>query len=102
MSDRISSFGWGGCELQRHLSIQQRNLPFWLAVLVRQLLVLFIPVVGLLYPLLRISPRIFVWIESRRVYGFYAELKLLEGELASASSDKASKDFIERLDQLED
>ena len=28
----------------------QRNLPFWLAVLVQQVLVLVIPVVGVLYP----------------------------------------------------
>ena len=80
----------------------QRNLPFWLAVLVQELLVLLIPVVGVLYPLLRISPRIFVWIQSRRVYRLYSELRLLEEELASASSRNAIKDFIERLDRLED
>jgi TRAP-type uncharacterized transport system substrate-binding protein len=80
----------------------QRNLPFWLAVLVQELLVLLIPVVGVLYPLLRISPRIFVWIESRRVYRLYSELRLLEEELASASSRNAIKDFMERLDRLED
>jgi TRAP-type uncharacterized transport system substrate-binding protein len=80
----------------------QRHLPFWLAVLVQQVLVLVIPVVGVLYPLLRISPRIFVWFESRRVYGLYSELRLLEEELASASSRTAGKDLIERLDRLED
>jgi TRAP-type uncharacterized transport system substrate-binding protein len=80
----------------------QRHLPFWLAVLVQEFLVLLIPVVGVLYPLLRISPRIFVWIESRRVYRFYSELRLLEEELASASSRKGGEDFIERLDRLED
>jgi TRAP-type uncharacterized transport system substrate-binding protein len=80
----------------------QRNLPFWLAVLVQQILVLFIPVVGVLYPLLRISPRIFLWVESRRVYSLYTELRLLEEELAAASSHKTGKDFIERLDRLED
>jgi hypothetical protein len=79
----------------------QRHLPFWLAVLVQQVVALFIPVAGLLYPLLRISPRIFLWVASRRVYRLYSELRLLEEELASASSDKAGKDFIERLDRLE-
>ena len=70
-------------------------------MLVQQVVALFIPVAGLLYPLVRISPRIFLWVASRRVYGLYAELRLLEEELASASSDKANKDFIERLDRLE-
>ena len=80
----------------------QRTLPFWLAVLVQQALALFIPLAGVLYPLLRISPRIFAWIETRRVYRLYSELKLLEEELAPGSSGKAGKDLIERLDRLED
>jgi TRAP-type uncharacterized transport system substrate-binding protein len=77
----------------------QRNLPFWLAVLVQQVLVLLLPVVGVLYPLLRVLPKIFMSIQTRRVYWLYSELRLLERELASAGDDK---DFIERFDQLED
>ena len=34
----------------------QRHLPFWLAVLAEQLLVVLIPVLGVLYPLLRFAP----------------------------------------------
>ena len=77
----------------------QRNLPFWLAVLVQQSLVLLLPVVGVLYPLLRISPKIFMSIQTRRVYWFYAELRLLEKELASA---RDNKELIVRFEQLED
>jgi TRAP-type uncharacterized transport system substrate-binding protein len=80
----------------------QRNLPFWLAVLVQQVLVLLLPVVGLLYPLLRVSPKIFMWIQTRRVYRLYSELRLLESELAYPGQTKDDKDFIERLEQLED
>jgi TRAP-type uncharacterized transport system substrate-binding protein len=80
----------------------QRNLPFWLAVLVQQVLVLLLPVVGVLYPLLRVSPRIFMSIQTRRVYRLYSELRFLERELVSAGSTKDDKDFIERFDQLED
>jgi len=77
----------------------QRHLPFWLAVLVQQVLALLIPVVGVLYPLLRVSPKIFMSIQTRRVYWLYSELRVLERELATAGDDK---DFIERFDQLED
>jgi TRAP-type uncharacterized transport system substrate-binding protein len=80
----------------------QRYLPFWLGVLIQQVLVLLLPLVGVLYPLVRIMPRIFVWIVSRRVYRLYFELKLLEEEVASASSPKAERSFMERLDRLED
>jgi len=80
----------------------QRNLPFWLAVLIQQSLVLLIPIAGVLYPLLRISPKVFVWFQKRRVFKFYSELKQLEEELASTGSRKNVKDYIERLDILED
>jgi hypothetical protein len=58
--------------------------------------------VGVLYPLLRLSPKIFMSIQSRRVYKLYSELRLLERQLASAESTKDDKDFTERLDPLED
>jgi TRAP-type uncharacterized transport system substrate-binding protein len=77
----------------------QRNLPFWLAVLVQQFLVLLLPVVGVLYPLLRVTPKVFMSIQTLRVYRLYSELRVLEKELASAGADK---DFVERFDQLED
>jgi len=80
----------------------QRNLPFWLAVLVQQVLVLLLPIVGVLYPLLRVSPKVFMSIQTRRVYRLYYELRLLERELTSAGSTKDDKDFIGRFDQLED
>jgi hypothetical protein len=63
--------------------------------------VLLLPLVGVLYPLLRVSLGIFMSIQSRRVYGLYSELRLLERELASAASTDDHQDFIERLDQLE-
>jgi TRAP-type uncharacterized transport system substrate-binding protein len=80
----------------------QRNLPFWLAVLVQQVLVLLLPVVGVLYPLLRVTPGLFMSIQSRRVYGLYSELRVLERELSSEGSNEHHQDLIERLDQLED
>jgi hypothetical protein len=80
----------------------QRNLPFWLAVLVQQALVLLLPMIGVLYPLLRVSPKIFMSIQSRRVYGLYSELRLVERESASAGLTTDGKDLIERLDQLEE
>jgi hypothetical protein len=48
--------------------------------------------------LLRGSPQIFRWIENRRVYRLYSELRLLEGELVVG----ADKEFLARLDQLDD
>jgi TRAP-type uncharacterized transport system substrate-binding protein len=80
----------------------QRQLPFWMAVLVEQLLVLAIPLFGVLFPLLRFAPEIYDWAGRRRVYRLYSELKRLEDQLAAASSAGSGKDFVERLDQMEE
>lgn len=61
----------------------QRHLPFWLAVLIGRLLVLLIPVVGVLYPLLRLFPAIYGWRLQRRVFQLYGDLKFLEHDLES-------------------
>jgi len=80
----------------------QRHLPFWLAVLAQQLLVLLIPIVGVAYPILQFSPRLYSWIQQRRIYLLYSELTRIEAEMAVALPQSDGKGLIERLDQLEE
>jgi TRAP-type uncharacterized transport system substrate-binding protein len=80
----------------------QRHLPFWLAVLVQQLLVLLVPVVAVVYPILRFPPALYSWLQHHRIYKLYSELMLLEGEMASTTSLIQTNNYAERLDQLED
>ena len=80
----------------------QRHLPLWLAVLVQQLLVLTIPLLGVILPLLRFAPAIYGWAGRRRIYRLYSELKSLEDQLAAVPPAGTAKDFIERLDQMEE
>ena len=79
----------------------QRYLPIWLAVLVRQVLVLLIPVVGLLYPLLRLAPALYAWAMRRRIYRLYKELKSLETQLEKRAARQDVSDLRARLDELE-
>jgi TRAP-type uncharacterized transport system substrate-binding protein len=79
----------------------QRHLPFWLAVLVQQLLVLLIPIVGVAYPILQFSPRVYDWIQQRRIYMLYSELMRIEADMVSVLPRSDSKGLIECLDQLE-
>jgi len=79
----------------------QRHLPFWLAVLAQQLFVLFLPVVGVVYPLLRFSPAMYSWLLHHRIYKLYSELMVLESDMTSSPVD-GMRNFIERLDHLED
>ena len=80
----------------------QRHLPFWLAVLVAEVLVLLIPLLAVAYPLFRFAPSIYDWVEKRRVYRLYSELKHLEDEMFVTAPSGIRKDFMERLDSLKD
>jgi TRAP transporter TAXI family solute receptor len=74
----------------------QRHLPFWLAVAIGRALVLLIPLVGVIYPLFRITPTIYAWNVRRRVVRMYRDLKDLERDAPSPDA------LAEGLDQLEE
>jgi len=80
----------------------QRHLPFWLAVLAQQLLVLLIPVLAVLYPLLRFLPALYGWAMRRRVFRLYNELKRLEDELVLGGPAENAANLLARLDRLEE
>ena len=79
----------------------QRYLPFWLAVLVGQLLILAIPVVGVLYPMLRLAPAVYGWGMRRRIFRLYGQLKFLELELDRRRPEQDVTDLVGKLDRLE-
>ena len=78
----------------------QRHLPFWLAVFLQQPLVWLIPLLAVLFPLFRVAPSIYNWLERRRVYKLYSELKRLEDEMFLTAPEVNRTDFIARLEQL--
>jgi len=80
----------------------QRHLPFGAAVLVQQLLVILIPVLGIMYPLLRFLPALYAWAMRRRVFRLYGELKYLEDQLMSRSASQDVDDLVSRLGRLEE
>jgi TRAP-type uncharacterized transport system substrate-binding protein len=79
----------------------QRNLPFWLAAIASQLLVLLIPIVGVIYPIFRLLPALFVWSVRRRIFRLYGELKYLEAEYEALGARQAGPELSARLEQLE-
>jgi len=46
----------------------QRYLPFWIAVLVERLFVLILPVIILLFPLLKIAPSVYNWRVRSKIF----------------------------------
>ena len=78
----------------------QHNLPFWMASLVGHLLVLLIPIVAVLYPMMRFLPALYGWLMRRKIARLYGELRFLEDEITGGGPTDAAQ-LMARLDQLE-
>jgi len=79
--------------------------PFWMAALIGKLIILLIPILGVLYPMMRFLPRFYDWLMRSKILQMYGELRLLEGELANARGrDRKlhANEMIVRLDRLEE
>lgn len=74
----------------------QRFLPFWLSVLVMQILVAALPLIGVIYPALKIFPTVYNWAMRRRIFRLYGELRRLETELVNNAIDGAAGNFVEK------
>ncbi len=78
-----------------------RYFPFWLAVLVKRLVILLIPVAGLLCPMFRVLPAVYFGAMQRRILLLYRELKLVERELDEQPTRENGANLVAQVDQLE-
>jgi TRAP transporter TAXI family solute receptor len=79
----------------------QRNLPFWLTSFVERTLFLLLPVVGILYPLLRVIPAIYRWEMRHRVIRLYAVLRSIETRARASDSPREIEALMRELEALE-
>jgi len=79
----------------------QRFLPFWLAILVMQVLVAAIPLIGIVYPALKLIPSLFSWLMRRRIFRLYGELRHLEARLGIGAIEEDRREIVEKLDDLD-
>lgn len=79
----------------------QRYLPFWLAALVEQLVVVLIPVLGLMYPVGKGLASLYGWGMQRKIYLIYGELYWLEAEIEKLGARPPTKEITDRMEQLE-
>jgi TRAP-type uncharacterized transport system substrate-binding protein len=78
-------------------------LPFWVAELFGTLIVLLIPILGVLYPMIRSLPRLYDWLMRSKITRIYGELRFLEDEIIDAR--RAGRDIsamVAQLDHLEE
>jgi TRAP transporter TAXI family solute receptor len=67
----------------------QRFLPFWAASLIDRLKVMLLPLVVLLFPLIKVMPPIYTWRMRARVYRWYDELEKAELQRSTGGWDAA-------------
>src|SRR5262249_40100010 len=75
-----------------------------IAALIGKLIILLIlPILGVLYPMVRFLPRLYDWAMRSKVLRMYGELRLLEDEMASArTTGRVTREMVARLDRLEE
>jgi hypothetical protein len=78
-----------------------RYLPFWLATLADRFLVIFVPVVVLLIPGLKLVPALYSWRIRSRIYRWYGILIALERTLLSQHSGPERAETLKKLDDIE-
>jgi TRAP-type uncharacterized transport system substrate-binding protein len=80
----------------------QRYLPFWVASIAGQILLMLIPLAGAVYPLVRFLPAVYGWSMRRRISRLYGELKFIESELERRGPVRDGDDLAGELARLEE
>jgi TRAP transporter TAXI family solute receptor len=79
-----------------------RSLPFRFASLVNRILVVFVPMIVLLLPALRLIPAIYRWRFKSRISRWYRALLMIEQDLITQMAPEKRKALMERLDNIEE
>ena len=79
-----------------------RYLPFWFASLANRIVVVFVPMVVLLLPGLRLIPAIYRWRFRSRIFRWYRALMMIEQDLMAQLASDQHKALMERLDNIEE
>ncbi|MDD5171369.1 MAG: TAXI family TRAP transporter solute-binding subunit [Syntrophales bacterium] len=82
-------------------SFLYRYFPFWMASLINRILVVFVPMILVLIPGLRIIPATYRWQMRVRIFRWYRALMLLEQDLAANASPEKEAELLSRLDHIE-
>ena len=79
----------------------QGYLPFWIATLVEQLLVVLIPLAVLLYPAFKLLPQTYDWMMQLKITRLYDAIKSIESEMEAQGPEFDAKALNAKLDQLD-
>ncbi len=77
----------------------QQILPFWFADMINRMVVMLIPLVGVMFPLLKIASPTYRWRTRSRIYRWYKKLKKMEE--ATSSEDFDLKKVLSSLESMD-
>ncbi len=82
-------------------SFLYRYLPFWMASLLNRVLVVFVPMILVLIPGLKLIPVMYRWRMRLRILRWYRALLVLESDLNRSETSGKREELLARLDQIE-
>lgn len=82
-------------------SFLYRYLPFWMASLVNRVLVVFVPLILVIIPGIKLIPALYRWKINLGIYRWYRALLMVERELTRDVSKERKTELFERLDEIE-
>ena len=83
-------------------SLMQRHVPLWLSVHVQRALAVLVTALAIGYPLFRLMPVAYSWINRRRLFYWYAQLKALEASFDTDPTDKHLTRKQAEIERIED
>lgn len=82
-------------------SFLQRYVPFWVADMMDRLKVMLIPLLGLLFPLMKIAPPTYRWRIRSKIYKWYKDLKRIETLGIEGIDKKTANELIGELERID-
>jgi uncharacterized protein len=79
----------------------QRYLPFWAATLADRLMVMALPVVGIVFPVVKLVPMAYAWRMRQKILRLYKDLKQVEAGIGSHVRKGKPQDFVAKLAEVE-
>ena len=83
-------------------SFLYRSLPFQYASLVNRIVVVFVPMIILLLPVLRLVPAVYRWRFRSRIFRWYRRLLMIEQELVTQMAPGKREALMQRLNNIEE
>jgi hypothetical protein len=83
------------------LPFLQRHFPFWLVNLIVRMKIMLLPLVALLYPLIKLLPPFYSWRVRARIYRWYDQLMVVDNEMLNSDIHQRKDEFLSRLSSIE-